>query len=184
MSNNIIAFAGSNSRKSINKQLASYAGSLLKHHSVTVLDLNDFEAPIYSIDREMDSGIPKEILFFQKAIEEADGIIISFAEHNGNFSVAFKNVFDWLSRSNRGVWANKPMLLMATSPGKSGGASVLSTAKTMFGYMQANTVASFSLPSFQQHFVEGKGITDGELLEELTSQVGIFEKAIPAALKV
>lgn len=49
---NILAFAGSNSSNSINKQLATYAASLVKDANTKILDLNDFELPIYSIDLE------------------------------------------------------------------------------------------------------------------------------------
>lgn len=60
---NILAFAASSSRKSINKQLVTYAASILKSEiisgaEVEIIDLNDFEMPIYSIDREEENGIP------------------------------------------------------------------------------------------------------------------------------
>ncbi len=50
--NNILVFAGSSSSKSINLQLAKFAASLAMNSSVEVLDLNDFEMPIYSSDCE------------------------------------------------------------------------------------------------------------------------------------
>ncbi|MFT6901054.1 MAG: chromate reductase [Colwellia sp.] len=48
----IIAFAASSSRQSINKQLVSYAASLVENAQVEVLDINDYEMPLYSADRE------------------------------------------------------------------------------------------------------------------------------------
>jgi chromate reductase len=39
----IIAFAGSNSRNSINKKLVTYASTLFTGAQVEILDLNDFE---------------------------------------------------------------------------------------------------------------------------------------------
>jgi NAD(P)H-dependent FMN reductase len=39
-------------KKSINKQLATYAAGQFKNASVEVLDLNDYEMPIYSMDKE------------------------------------------------------------------------------------------------------------------------------------
>ncbi len=42
---NIIVFAGSNSKNSINKRLAVYTSGLLKNVEVSVLDLNDFTLP-------------------------------------------------------------------------------------------------------------------------------------------
>lgn len=49
---NIIAIGGSNSSQSINRQLASWAANLVNDSQVNTLDLNDFEMPIYSSDRE------------------------------------------------------------------------------------------------------------------------------------
>ena len=62
------------------------------------MDLNDYEMPIYSPDRQNEEGVhPLAQKFFDK-ITEADALIISFAEYNGNYTSAYKNVFDWASR--------------------------------------------------------------------------------------
>lgn len=53
---NVIAFAASSSKKSINKQLVTYAASLLETARVEVLDLNDFELPLFSVDKEQELG--------------------------------------------------------------------------------------------------------------------------------
>ena len=55
----ILAFGASNSQNSINKKLASYTANLFENATVEVLDLNDFEMPIYSIDREKKDGLPQ-----------------------------------------------------------------------------------------------------------------------------
>ncbi|WCC44128.1 NAD(P)H-dependent oxidoreductase [Tenacibaculum finnmarkense] len=156
----IIAFAGSNSKKSINKELATYATTLVDNSVATVLDLNDFPIPVYGVDEETVNGIRENAQKFFDILQSADGIILSLAEHNGNFSVAFKNMFDWMSRINQKLWNNIPMLLMATSPGARGGASVLSIAKNGFPYMGGNIIADFSLPSFFDNFKEGIIIDD------------------------
>lgn len=174
---NIIAFAGSNSKTSINKQLATYAASLVEGVNTTILDLNDFELPLYGIDLENDKGIPEPTHQFLKLIKESDGIILSLAEHNGAYSTAFKNIFDWMSRIDGKLWSNKPMLLMATSPGSRGGASVLEIAKSRFVFMDGNIVSEFSLPSFNDNFSEGKIVND-DLNSELKAQVKTFQKAL------
>jgi hypothetical protein len=46
------------SKDSINKQLATYAAGQFENASVEVLDLNDYEMPIFSIDKETATGIP------------------------------------------------------------------------------------------------------------------------------
>ncbi|MEN8213604.1 MAG: NAD(P)H-dependent oxidoreductase [Pseudomonadota bacterium] len=49
---NILAFAAGSSSKSINRQLVGYAASMLKQDPVEIIDINDFEMPLYSEDRE------------------------------------------------------------------------------------------------------------------------------------
>ena len=39
---NILAFAGSNSKNSINKRLATYAAQQMENVDTTIIDLNDF----------------------------------------------------------------------------------------------------------------------------------------------
>ena len=128
----ITVFAGSNSKQSINKQLVVYSASLVDNAEVKVLDLNDFPLPTYGIDEEIINGIPENAKRFLDILHESNGIILSLAEHNGNFTVAFKNLYDWMSRIEKKVWNEIPMLLMATSPGGRGGASVLNIAKNGF----------------------------------------------------
>lgn len=63
------------------------------------------------------------------------------------------------------------MLLMATSPGGRGGASVLETAVATFPRMGADLRATFSLPSFHDNFTVDDGITDAALSEALKTAV-------------
>jgi len=83
-----------------------------------------------------------------------DKIIISFAEHNGAYTTAFKNIMDWISRMEGSLWEDKPMLLLATSPGGRGGKSVLDLAINSFKFMSKGSLHSFSLPVFQTNFTE------------------------------
>jgi NAD(P)H-dependent FMN reductase len=58
----ILAFAASNSRSSINKSLVTYASSLFENAQVDVIDMNDYEMPIYSSDRIRDTTIISRFL--------------------------------------------------------------------------------------------------------------------------
>lgn len=174
---NILAFAGSNSRKSINKQLATYASSLVDDAKVTVLNLNDFELPIFGVDLQREKGIPDNAHKFLNQIKQSDGIIISLAENNGAYSAVFKNLFDWMSRIEKNIFFGKPMLLMATSDGRRGAQFVLEMAQSRFPRHDANIIESFSLPSFYDNFSEGK-IIDPALDEELKRKVKLFEEAL------
>ena len=152
----IITLAGSSSKKSINKQLAEYTASLMQDVEILNLDLNDYQLPLYSIDVENDNGFPPDLLILDQIIENTDGIVLSLAEHNGAYSVVFKNAFDWLSRINGKVWKNKPMLLLSTSPGARGGQSVMDIALNRFPFNGGNIIGSTTFPSFNDNFKNGK----------------------------
>jgi len=174
---NIIVFGGSTSKASINKQLVTYTASLLSETAYKVLDLNAFEAPLYSIDQEVAFGFSENVEALNNEFAKANGFIVSLAEHNGSYAVGFKNLLDWLSRKEQKLFRNKPVLILATSPGKRGGASVLNLATNVFPYLGANVTGSFSLPSFNENFKEGK-IQDADLVSELKVLVEAFEKEL------
>jgi NAD(P)H-dependent FMN reductase len=154
----IIAFGASPSKNSINKKLATYASSLFENAEVEVLDLNDYQMPLFSVDVEVEIGQHELAKAFLAKMESADFLVVSLAENNSNYSAAFKNLFDWCSRITVKVFQQKPMLLMATSPGARGGANVLEIAKNAFPRYGADIKATFSLPSFNENFdvVNGK----------------------------
>lgn len=174
----IVAFAGSNSSTSINKKLVAHTLTHFGECTVNLLDLNDFPMPVYSSDEEKANGQPQKANDFLKAIAEADAVVCSFAEHNSNFSAAFKNIFDWASRIDRNVFQNKPMLLMATSPGGYGGGNVLEVAQKIFPKLGADIKAVFSLPKFGENFTVNEGITNPELKEKHAQAVELFKKNI------
>lgn len=169
MNKKILAFGASSSKTSINKQLATYTANQFENATIEVLDLNDYEMPIYSIDREKENDIPQLAHDFYNKIGTADLIIISFAEHNGAYSTAFKNIFDWTSRINAKTFQNKKVLLMATSPGSRGGSAVLDIAKNRFPFQGAEVVGHFSLPTFNENFDHLNGITNDDYKKELVA---------------
>ncbi len=171
----IIAFGASPSKNSINKKLATYAASLFENAEVEVLDLNDFQMPIFSVDIEVTIGQHPLAKAFLDKIAGADILVVSMAENNANYSAAFKNVFDWCSRIGAKVFQDKPMLLMATSPGARGGASVLEIAKNAFPRYGAIIKATFSLPSFNDNFNVEKGrISNPDLDKQLKDSIQNF----------
>ncbi len=131
--------------------------------------------PIYSIDRENEGGIPQLAHDFRDHISNTDGIVISFAEHNGAYSAAYKNIYDWMSRIDGNVWQETPMVLLATSPGGRGGIGVLDLAFNAYSRGNKNIAGKFSLGQFQQNFNESEGIVDSEKQEELKALLGKFE---------
>lgn len=132
----ILAFAATNSRNSINRALVEHAATRLKTRfqpdaEIEFIDLNDYEMPIYSVDRERESGIPAAARSLFDRIGAADEVLVSFAEHNGLVTAAWKNAFDWMSRIDAKVWQNRPMVMLAASPGPRAGANVLASQEML-----------------------------------------------------
>jgi len=164
----IIAFGGSNSKQSINKHLATYAASLFENADVEVLDLNDYAMPLFSVDLEKEVGQHEIAKAFLAKLASADILVVSLAENNNNYSAAFKNLFDWSSRIAKEVFQQKPMLLLATSPGSRGGASVLEIARNALPRYGAEIKGTFSLPAFGANFdLNDNKISNAELDKEL-----------------
>ncbi len=174
----LLAFAASSSTKSINQQLATYAASQVKHTDgveIEILNINDYELPLFSEDREAELGQPQLAQDFLAKLGQADAIIISFAEHNGYYTSAYKNLFDWVSRINRELYQNKPMVLLSTSPGPRGAATVLAAASAATPNFAGDVKASLSIPSFYDNFdVEKQQLTNPELIDKLQSALALL----------
>lgn len=172
----ILAFAASNNRKSINKDLIKYAATLLDQHEVEIIDINDYDMPIYSGDLEEAHGIPDAASRFLKKIEDVDALLISYAEHNGNYTVAYKNLFDWASRVNQEVYQGKSIVMLSTSPGPGGAKSVLALASESAHFFNGHVRASLSIPSFYDNFDQEKGaLSNTALVSELETALSAVE---------
>jgi NAD(P)H-dependent FMN reductase len=163
----IVAFGASYSKQSINRKLAGFVAGQFGNHDVDLLDLNDYILPVFSVDVENETGHPDIILEFIKKLDSADLIIISMAEHNGSYTAAFKNLFDWTSRVKLNMFENKKLLLLSTSPGGRGAESSLKTALERFPRHGATILDSYSLPNFNQNFDAEKGIVQEEKKAQL-----------------
>ena len=173
----ILSFAGSTSSTSINRELVKFVLKSFPESETTLLDLNDYSVPVFSVDLEKD-GFPEKTRHFLGQIAECDAIICSLAEHNRSYTAAFKNIFDWASRIDTKVWQGKKMLLMTASPGGFGGGNVMNTAKTFFPQFGAEIIETFSLPKYYENFDTENGVVQPELLAELKGKIENFRKSI------
>ena len=133
---------------------------------------------MYSEDEEKENGIPEDIKRFIELLQQHDGVVVSLEEHNGSYTAAFKNFYDWCSRVEKKVWCGKPMLLLSTSPGGRGGQTVMEVAKATFPRMRAELKATFSLPSFNGNFSLTRGVLDEGLNSELNQAIEKFSSGI------
>jgi NAD(P)H-dependent FMN reductase len=168
----ITAFGASYSRTSINRQWAEYVSVQIPgDNTLRVLDLNDYDLPVYTVEREKELGIPASVGQFVDELNAADLIVVSFAEYNGTYTAGFKNLFDWASRHQLKMFENKPMILLAAAPGPRGGATVLQTAVERFPRHGARVIGSMALPRFKETFNPEQGLVDPELRKELDALI-------------
>lgn len=169
----IIAFAGSNSSRSINHQLIEAVTKDIRGIEVEVLKLNEFPAQVYGIDVENDEGFPDSMLKLKDKLAEADGYIISTPEHNGSIPAVLKNTIDWLSRLGRKVFNDKPLVLFSASPGPRGGASALSHLLSLLPYQGAQVIGGHGIGSFHDVVQQSeiKDHTQKSQIDELIDQL-------------
>lgn len=171
----VLAFAATSSKQSINKQLANYVAKSIEGAQVELLDINDYEMPLFSEDREKELGQPELAKAFYQKLGEADVIVISYAEHNGSYTTAYKNLFDWTSRINMQIFQNKPVIMLATSPGPGGAASVLASAQGSAPYFAADVKGAISVPSFYDNFdTESGQLTNKALADKIHSTITLL----------
>lgn len=176
--NRILAFSGSFSKDSINHKLVSYTARLISNCEVEVIRLSDFEAPLYSKEREADGGIPEPIQQLRKLFDEADGFILSTPEYKRSIPGGLKNTIDWLSRTSGKTFQEKPVLLMTATPGGRGGQSVLGHLSSVIPFWGAKLIGPFSLPVFQDNFLENR--LNEPFDSELKSKIKELKDAIAA----
>ncbi|MAS92147.1 MAG: FMN reductase [Verrucomicrobiales bacterium] len=135
----LIAFAGSTRKGSLNRAVVAAAAEAASNAGATVelIDLADYEMPIYNGDLETDSGIPETALALKAKFREADGFIIASPEYNSAFSPLLKNTIDWCSRAETddepplAAYSGKTAMLLAASPGALGGLRGLYALRTL-----------------------------------------------------
>ena len=170
----ILAFAGSSSMNSINKK---FINSVSKYYKETRMLSNSsistaMKCLLFSEDREAGIGSPAEASAFAAKLDWADLILISLAEHNGNYPAAYKNLYDWTSRiKGRKLFNGKAVFLVSTSEGSRGAKSIMDIALARMPKDGANILEHFSLPEFSKNFEESKGVSNPLLRSQLEAKV-------------
>ena len=124
----ILAFSGSTRTGSFNKKLIKIAAAGAKEAGVdvTLIDLRDFQMPIYDEDLEKQEGLPSSARKLKDLMLTHQGLLISSPEYNSSISGVLKNTIDWVSRQSEGeiplvCFKDKVAGLMSASPGGLGG---------------------------------------------------------------
>lgn len=136
----ILAFAGSARSASLNKTLVRRAAKLAEElgAEVELLDLRDFEMPLYDGDLEEAEGVPDGARRLRERLLAADGLLLACPEYNGSITPLLKNAIDWTSRPDGDTpglvgWRGKTATLLSASPGALGGLRGLVHVRAILG---------------------------------------------------
>lgn len=128
----LLVFAGSTRAGSYNRQLARVAAGMAEGRGakVTLLELADFNIPLYNADLES-QGTPPDVIRLKELMHAHAGWIVCSPEYNGSVTALLKNTLDWASSPVKGhpewggsgikPFAGKVVGLLSASPGALGG---------------------------------------------------------------
>ena len=127
----LLVFAGSTRQHSFNRRLAQVAAGMARDAGadVTLLELSDFDIPLYNADLEA-RGTPADVLRLKQVLFDHPAWIVCSPEYNGSYTALLKNTIDWASSPVKGdpVWQDgtrafrgKVVGMLSASPGALGG---------------------------------------------------------------
>ncbi|MFP5485068.1 MAG: NADPH-dependent FMN reductase [Gammaproteobacteria bacterium] len=127
----LLVFAGSTRQHSFNRRLAQVAAGMARDAGadVTLLELSDFDIPLYNADLET-RGTPADVLRLKQVLFDHPAWIVCSPEYNGSYTALLKNTIDWASSPVKGdpIWQDgtrafrgKVVGMLSASPGALGG---------------------------------------------------------------
>lgn len=127
----LLVFAGSTRAQSFNRRLAHATADIARAAGaqVTLLELSDFDIPMYNADLEA-GGTPPDVIRLKEIMDAHPAWIICSPEYNGSYTALLKNTVDWASSPVAGhpVWsdgsrpfAGKVVGMLSASNGGLGG---------------------------------------------------------------
>ncbi|MCF6304876.1 MAG: NAD(P)H-dependent oxidoreductase [Rhodobacteraceae bacterium] len=162
---------------------ASY-NTMLVHEAARCFSDCDFEManirfPLFDEDLE-ENSFPEEVIALADKIRAADAVIITTPEYNKNLSGSLKNALDWLSRTKPQPWVQKPVAIMSTSTGATGGVRAqysLRHCMTTFNPRILNA-PEVMIPFASKAFDDTGQLTDEKTLRFLTRQMDALKTEI------
>ena len=163
-----VAFCGSLRKASFNRMaLNAFIERLPAGTSAQIIEI---DWPLYNADIQA-QGFPDKVQAAQKAMLEADGLVLVTPEYNYGPSGVLKNAIDWLSRMTPQPFAAKPIAMFGASGGVLGTARAQYQLRQIMVFLDGRPVnkPEVMIGAAQTRFADGK-LTDeatGKLLGEL-----------------
>jgi chromate reductase len=164
----VVAFCGSLRKASFNRMaLNAFIERLPAGTSAQIIEI---DWPLYNADLPA-QGFPDKVQAAQKAMIEADGLVLVTPEYNYGPSGVLKNAIDWLSRMTPQPFAAKPIAMFGASGGILGTARAQYQLRQIMVFLDGRPVnkPEVMIGAAQTRFADGK-LTDeatGKLLAEL-----------------
>lgn len=119
--------SGSLRTGSINKQLITAMKSVFKEAGArtAIIDLADYELPLYNGDFHAQNGVPKAVKNLVSRLKRFDGIFIATPEYNGGLPPLVKNTIDWSTMLSTDHFSGPAYAIGSCTPGAMSGIMVL-----------------------------------------------------------
>lgn len=180
---NLLAFSGSTRVGSWNAELLSQVSSHVQHFNedvdVDLINLDDFDMPIYNADKEIAEGLPDTVHRLQNLIHQSDGLIIACPEYNGSVTSLLKNSIDWCSRPSRpeykpSVFWTKPVLIVGASISPFGAVRATNHLRGILGKLGAFVSPGELLVPYAQKALSDSTSMDSATHAALSSACSVF----------
>ncbi|BCL76125.1 oxidoreductase [Jeongeupia sp. HS-3] len=182
----LLAFSASTRIASFNRKLIAIGAQAARDAGaeVTLIDLLDYDLPLYNGDLEARDGLPDAAARLQQQFAAHHGLLLSTPEYNGMFPPLLKNTLDWVSRADASGQSGLRFLegkvagLLSASPGGLGGLRSLIVSRQYL-----SNLGFLVIPQQQAISAAHQAFDEGGALHELRSQAGV-EKVAHALVKL
>ncbi len=183
----ILIVPGSARSQAHSKRLAAAALAAVQRAGAlgTLIDLADFEMPLYHGDLEAREGLPQGARRLQALIAAHGALLFASPEYNGSVTPLLLNALDWCSRrdaanpaSGLAVFADKPAALLGSSPGALGGVRALIHLRDLLGYLGMIVIPQqLTVPLAHQAFDPAGALIEQTQRQRLDAVVAALIKA-------
>jgi chromate reductase, NAD(P)H dehydrogenase (quinone) len=182
----LVAFCGSLRKASFNRMaLSAFIERLPAGVSLSTIEIGDW--PLYNADVQA-QGFPASVQAAQKAMLEADGLVLVTPEYNYGVSGVLKNAIDWLSRMTPQPFAAKPIAMFGASGGLLGTARAQYQLRQTLVFLDGRPInkPEVMIGQAQNKFADGK-LTDetaAKMLTDLGTALALAIRQAKAAASV
>ncbi|WP_432719372.1 NAD(P)H-dependent oxidoreductase [Jeongeupia wiesaeckerbachi] len=176
----LLAFSASTRIASFNRKLIAVGAQAARDAGaeVTLIDLLDYELPLYNGDLEARDGLPDAAARLQQQFAVHHGLLLATPEYNGMFPPLLKNTLDWVSRADASGQSGLRFLegkvagLLSASPGALGGLRSLIASRQYL-----SNLGFLVIPQQQAVGAANQAFDEGGALIEARAQAGVEKVA-------